>query len=209
MKMTIFAYGRQVFFGRKIVQMNEEVISMKWLNQDTYVSYKSINNFRSSKHANNLIKIDLKVLNETDNPMNWEYLEDTDQFIKPDGLVYSFKNYSSRTNKYGFQRDFKIYEADKIQDTPELEQLAKTDSGNQKQIHYNQTWNYFKELLTQTLHSEESSQIYAKQKIDVEPFFGSFRRAQSACQRQTNRLNRDSIHLHEHESHQIGKESSI
>jgi len=98
---------------------------------------------------------------------------------------------------------------DKIQDTPELEQLTKTDSGNQKQIHYNQTWNYFKELLTQTLHSEESSQIYAKRKIDVEPIFGSFRRAQSACQRQTNRLNRDSILLHEHESHQIGKESSI
>ena len=141
--------------------------------------------------------------------MNWEYLEDTDRFIKPDGLVYSFKNYSSRTDKYGFQRDFKIYEANKIQDTPELEQLAKTDSRNQKQIHYNQTWNYFKELLTQTLHSEESSQIYAKRKIDVEPIFGSFRRAQSACQRQTNRLNRDSILLHEHESHQIGKESSI
>ena len=141
--------------------------------------------------------------------MNWENFEDTDQFIKPDGLVYSFKNYSSQTDKYDFQRDFKIYEADKVQDTPELEQLAKTYSGNQKQIHYNPTWNYFKELLTQTLHSEEGSQIYAKRKIDVEPVFGSFRRAQSACQRQTSHLNRDSIHLHEHESHQIGKESSI
>ena len=58
MKMTLFAYTRQVFSGRKIVQMNEEVIPMKWLNQDTYVSYKTINNFRSSKHANNLIRID-------------------------------------------------------------------------------------------------------------------------------------------------------
>lgn len=104
--------------------------------------------------------------------MNWEYLEDMDQFIKPDGLVYSFKNYFSRTDKYGFQRDFKIYEADKVQDTPELGQLAKTNSGNQKQIHYNPTWNYFKELLKQTLHSEEGSRIYAKRKIDVEPVFG-------------------------------------
>lgn len=56
MKMTLFAYARQVFSGRKIVQMNEEVIPMKWLSQDTYISYKTINNFRSSKHANNLIK---------------------------------------------------------------------------------------------------------------------------------------------------------
>lgn len=56
MKMTLFDYARQVFSGRKIVQMNSEVIPMKWLSQDTYVSYKTINNFRSSKHANNLIK---------------------------------------------------------------------------------------------------------------------------------------------------------
>ena len=58
MKMILFAYGRQVFLGRKIVQLNEEIIPMKWLSQDTYVSYKTINNFRSSKHANNLIEID-------------------------------------------------------------------------------------------------------------------------------------------------------
>lgn len=57
LKMTLFAYARQVFSGRKIAQMNDEVIPMKWLSQDTYVSYKTINNFRSSKHANNLIKI--------------------------------------------------------------------------------------------------------------------------------------------------------
>ena len=31
------------------------------------------------------------------------------------------------------------------------------------------SYNYFKELLTQTLHSEEGSRIYAKRKIDVEP----------------------------------------
>ncbi|SDV81740.1 Mobile element protein [Streptococcus pyogenes] len=43
LKMTLFAYSRQVFSGRKMVQMNEEVIPMKWLSQDTYVSYKTIN----------------------------------------------------------------------------------------------------------------------------------------------------------------------
>lgn len=56
--------------------------------------------------------------------MNWEYIEDTNQFIKSDGVVYFFKNYSSRTDKYGFQHDFKIYKVDKVdkvQDTPELE----------------------------------------------------------------------------------------
>lgn len=43
LKMILFAYARQVFSGRKMVQMNDEVIPMKWLSQDTYVSYKTIN----------------------------------------------------------------------------------------------------------------------------------------------------------------------
>jgi hypothetical protein len=33
--------------------------------------------------------------------------------MKPDGVVYSFKNYSRQTDKYRFKHDFKIYEADK------------------------------------------------------------------------------------------------
>lgn len=53
-----------------------------------------------------------------------------------------------------------------------MEELAKTESGRQKQIHYNPTWNYFKELIKEELHSEEGSRIYAKRKIDVEPVFG-------------------------------------
>ncbi|WP_161949492.1 transposase, partial [Streptococcus suis] len=56
LKMTLFAYARQVFSGRKIVQMNEEVIPMKWLSQDTYACYRTINSFRASTHANQLIK---------------------------------------------------------------------------------------------------------------------------------------------------------
>lgn len=113
-----------------------------------------------------------KYKNSPTNPSNWDYLEETDQFIKPDGVVYSFKNYSRRTDKYGFKHDFKIYEADNIQDTAELEDLAKTEGGNQRQIYYNPTWNYFKELIKEELHSEEGSRIYAKRKIDVEPVFG-------------------------------------
>lgn len=113
-----------------------------------------------------------KYQNSPNTPNNWTYLEETDQFIKPDGVVYSFKKYSRRTDKYGFERDFKIYEADKVQDTPELEQLAKTEKGHQKQILYNPTWAYFKELIKAELHSEEGSRLYAKRKIDVEPVFG-------------------------------------
>jgi transposase len=106
------------------------------------------------------------------NPENWTYLEDSDQWIKPDGVVYSFKNYSRRTDKYGFERDIKIYEADPVQASEELDQLARTEKGNLKQIQYNPTWNYFKNLVKDELTSKVGARIYAKRKVDVEPVFG-------------------------------------
>lgn len=48
LKMILFAYSRSVFSGRKIVQMNEEELPMRWLTRDQYVSYHSINNFREN-----------------------------------------------------------------------------------------------------------------------------------------------------------------
>ncbi len=46
MKMILFTYARQVFSGRKIVQMNEEVIPMECLNKDSCIICKTINNYR-------------------------------------------------------------------------------------------------------------------------------------------------------------------
>lgn len=56
LKMCLFAYSRTTFSGRQIERMNEESIPMKWLTGDTPVSYKTINNFRSSEHASQLIR---------------------------------------------------------------------------------------------------------------------------------------------------------
>ncbi|MBF0806803.1 MULTISPECIES: IS1182 family transposase, partial [unclassified Streptococcus] len=106
------------------------------------------------------------------NPANWIYLEKGDQWIKPDGVLYGFKYYSKRRDKYGFERDFKIYEALEFQANPELDQLARTEKGNLKQIHYNPTWTYFKQKVKENLESKEGSHIYAKRKVDVEPIFG-------------------------------------
>ncbi|CQR25157.1 transposase [Streptococcus varani] len=174
MKMTLFAYARQVFSGRKMVQMNEEVIPMKWLSQDTYVSYKTINNFRSSKHANNLIKtafIYFTLLMRENGMIEDEALFIDGTKLEADANLYSF-TWKRAVDKYEDALNGKIYEADNIQGTEELEKLSKTESGRQKQIHYNPTWNYFKELIKEELHSEEGSRIYAKRKIDVEPVFG-------------------------------------
>ena len=55
MKITLYAYFRQVFSEDKIVQVNEEVIPMKLFNQDTYVNYKTINNTDKLKRIINFI----------------------------------------------------------------------------------------------------------------------------------------------------------
>ena len=58
----------------------------------------------------------------------------------------------------------------------ELEKLAKTPKGRQRQIQVNQTWNYYKERIKETLSSEEGQAIYRRRKYDVEPVFGRMKR---------------------------------
>lgn len=56
LKMILFAYSRGIYSGRKIAQMNEEMIPMKWLTQDQYVDYHSINDFRVAPQTGQLIR---------------------------------------------------------------------------------------------------------------------------------------------------------
>ncbi|ATX39115.1 hypothetical protein CTW00_00915 [Streptococcus iniae] len=112
LKMTLFAYARQVFSGRKMVQMNEEVIPMKWLSQDTYVSYKTINNFRSSKHANNLIKtafIYFTLLMRENGMIEDEALFIDGTKLEADVNLYSF-TWKRAVDKYEYALNGKISE---------------------------------------------------------------------------------------------------
>ncbi|WEV57494.1 transposase [Ligilactobacillus acidipiscis] len=56
LKMTLFAYSQGQTSGRKIQQMNEENLPMKWLTQDTSISYRTINRFRVASSTQDLIK---------------------------------------------------------------------------------------------------------------------------------------------------------
>ena len=56
LKILLFAYSRQTYSGRQIETMLEENLPMRWLARDHTYSYHTINNFRRSQHANNLIK---------------------------------------------------------------------------------------------------------------------------------------------------------
>lgn len=56
LKILLFAYSRQTYSGRKIETMLDENLPMRWLTRDYRYSCHTINNFRSSQHASNLIK---------------------------------------------------------------------------------------------------------------------------------------------------------
>ena len=56
LKILLFAYSRRVFSGRKIERMLEENLPMMILAENRKISYHTINNFRSSDHANEVIK---------------------------------------------------------------------------------------------------------------------------------------------------------
>ena len=75
--------------------MNAENIPMKWLSQDTTISYKTINNFRSSKEVSDLIKLAFIYFTKllADNGM----IEDQALFV--DGTKIE-----ADANKYSFTR---------------------------------------------------------------------------------------------------------
>lgn len=64
---------------------------------------------------------------------NWDYDEIEDAYTDLDGVRFSFSHYSTRNDKNGFQRQFKVYKADVEQQDESRNQLAKTPKGAQRQ----------------------------------------------------------------------------
>ena len=117
-----------------------------------------------------------KFKNNPANRQNWQYIEKEDYYIDHLGVKFSFKYYSTRNDKNGFTRQFKVYEADSTQETKALDELSKTPTGQQRQIRINQVWESYKETIKEALHSDRGSSIYAQRKIEVEPVFGQMKR---------------------------------
>lgn len=103
---------------------------------------------------------------------NWTYNEGEDSFTDLDGIHFSFSHYSTRKDKNGFQRQFKVYKADTEQMNDQLNQLAKTPKGNQRQTAVKNNWEYFKHKAKENLESDTGKDIYAQRKSDVETVFG-------------------------------------
>lgn len=105
------------------------------------------------------------------NTQNWKYDEINDEYICPNHKRLGFKRYAYRNNRYGFKRDFKLYECDDCIDCPLRAQCMKFNSKTNKKIMKNYNWEYFKSQTNQKISKPETKKIYSQRKIDVEPVF--------------------------------------
>ena len=66
---------------------------------------------------------------------NWFYDGKDDYYLDQNGIKFNFKYYSQcKEHLAGQVHDFKVYEADELQLTPELEQLVKTRASMPKTL---------------------------------------------------------------------------
>ena len=143
-------------------EYNYSLLEDKYSNKKYYIPYTMYEKEQTRKYKNDPTKL-----------INWFYNEKDDYYLDQNGVKFNFKYYSQRQERStGQVRDFKVYEADEVQLTPELEQLAKTKSGYQRQVRYNPNWQYLKEKAKAVLQSPEGRHNYSMRKYDVEPVFG-------------------------------------
>ena len=105
---------------------------------------------------------------------NWYYDEVYDRYICPNNKNVEFKHYSEKIDKYGYIRDFKIYECEDCSDCPHKKNCTKA-KGN-RQIQYNPIYEEFKaNTRNKLLHNEETIKIYGNRKIEPETVFGNMK----------------------------------
>ena len=108
-------------------EYNYTQLEEKYSDKEYFIPYTMYEKEQTRKYKNDPTRLS-----------NWFYNEKDDYYLDQNGVRFNFKYYSQRKDQStGQVRDFKVYEADEFQITPELERLAKTKSGRQRQVRYN------------------------------------------------------------------------
>lgn len=106
------------------------------------------------------------------NPDNWHYDEENDTYTCPNKQRLVYKYQSVRTDRTGFQRDFKVYECESCSGCPLRSSCTKAKEGNNRRLMVNKKWQQQKEYVRKKLSEEITGSIYRRRKTDVEPVFG-------------------------------------
>lgn len=103
---------------------------------------------------------------------NWAYNETSDTYTCPNEKQLTFQYNSTRIDKTGFQRHFKIYECEDCTDCLLRMFCTKAREGTNRKLMVNEKWEQQKEQVRIKLSEEKAGSIYRQRKIDVEPVFG-------------------------------------
>ena len=101
---------------------------------------------------------------------NWTYDEKDDLYWCPNHRKVQFQAYECRTDRYGYQRDFKRYESEDCSECP-LKPQCTTAQGN-RQVRINPVYEEGKAIARRALTSDEGASTYARRKIEAESVFG-------------------------------------
>ncbi len=152
-------------------QNYEDIIENR--NRTPLITYNQYRKEKKKKHKDNAFHVD-----------NWEYNEEEDTFLCPNGRKVRFSHHSKRTDRYGFTREFKVYECEDCSGCPLRNLCTKAKEGNNRKVYMNEKWESQKEYVRAKLSDEKTGEIYGKRKIDVEPAFG-FLKANKKGSKQT------------------------
>ena len=83
----------------------------------------------------------VKYKNDIFNTQNWDYDDINDEFICPNNKRLGFKRYAYRHDKYGFKRDFKLYECDDFSECSLKNQCISFNSKTNKKNKEKLIWN--------------------------------------------------------------------
>jgi len=106
------------------------------------------------------------------NTRNWKYDEETDTYTCPNQQKLVYKYHTVRTDHYGYEREFKVYECENCSGCPLRSLCTKAKEGNNRKLMVNEKWEQQKEYVRTKLSDEKTGSIYRRRKIDVEPVFG-------------------------------------
>ena len=104
--------------------------------------------------------------------MNWNYNDKEDYYVDPKGVRFNFIGYRKRTDKDGFTRDFKEYQAERYDENKDVIPESLTLKGHTRKVMVNPSWEYHKAKQNDQLSNEIIAKVYSQRKIDVEPVFG-------------------------------------
>jgi transposase len=106
------------------------------------------------------------------NIANWHYDASVDAYTCPNGQRLTFRHLSHKTDRYGFTREYKVYECESCDGCPLRANCTKAKEGNNRKILHNENWEQQKVLIRTLLSESKTGELYARRKIDVEPVFG-------------------------------------